>query len=1355
MKFRSFINRKDKFLGEKVRIIFVAFLPLVSLVIVGIIYFAFELDYLAVLQRKSRYHDRLDLFVTLATSLSDESEARTMKLMATTSSGSGGLVINSDQLQTIIDAETKATNAFYDFVNGNSQFSDEEIQEMHTLFQSYRQIGLEITNIMASGIDHSATLPVTTTTGDPTTSSVSTTAASFATATAEPTAALTYDDNLATPTSISGLLALAVSRGRGGLLLSRELDIVNNALALSLKRVTDNALTRFRASIKFYLSQALSIAHMGLSARLMVLIQPSATGDTTTTIDNVTNTTQTTLQRVTVTRNINGLGVATKQFELLQRIANRILPTSDFTTETEDYDGGATPAQTTPSLPKNNGYDWAMKFLKGVSIVNFTTTSPVAQTDQYQRVQAGRQAAYQPTLNELDMLSSFLNQRMTQEFSSEGSNSAIKNVVFVVVALLVTILTIGLQCILFQRYLCRTEAAKQILMAFSDTKASQRMVNTYKPIITGLNIDVTLPKPKNAIEQIYYQCAKFMATEIRPYVPQALFGKLVPTAALANASAVAYFSSNGEDKYTKASSLLEGTNTSNRKSSQRRAVDMVGINLPKNHAGKDDIVSDDDHLPLIASQSIRLEVGMTTCKCTVLMISLRTANTSWSQKNGAYPASTGVTAPSNSNPFIPPSSGAAPPQPGSVQRVPSATLGVSGGINIAPADPVDAEATIKGAAAMAELTVALNVITEVVNQEGGLVYSVATGGTSVTCVWGIVDYDENSGSNKGTDDANSPKGGAKSSSKKGSGGGGQSNYASYDNYNAYSTTANNANTFNQMNSNRNSQSALAAAKSIAKRFEMLGLPRCMSMCTGTVIASHSKIGSQKCVLIVGGHIELASTMLLLLQNSKLPSTPYVGGKDDTPLSLRGLTTVTHNNLSPANALSKPLAELLIDEDTFFETPRTQQRGCKPIAILANIAGLGLGLGDNGNRSEVDYDFISATKAVSSHSINSFEAPEGQVVHTASFRAGGGTATTQKRYPSLDKTHQTGDTPNPTLKKSGEILGQSGSGHNANSANIGGHSGSSATNPTRQLNNSGNAQTNPVNNVAANPAPAGTVATMDSFQSTNTSIGKNVRTVVYTYDFSSTDIDKVFGPTVGGNPFKPPGGGDLLINRNPNNGPDVSATSNVLSPVGKNAQQLLFHTSAQQWKLYSEAFLLYRSGLIAQSIVEFKKYLLIFPRDFHAQWLVENVLKVSLQRRLQYFGNTTSNSATQNRNANGVPENNGKVMGQGPSTSPLSMNKNAVYPTTSSRGTTPISTPNHFGSGNGNFPPSQRMASNAHDHDPFESSQARAYSRVVEGDDFRKYSQQVPPQYQSPRQQSPHPPVSQTQMGAISENPSGV
>ena len=52
----------------------------------------------------------------------------------------------------------------------------------------------------------------------------------------------------------------------------------------------------------------------------------------------------------------------------------------------------------------------------------------------------------------------------------------------------------------------------------------------------------------------------------------------------------------------------------------------------------------------------------------------------------------------------------------------------------------------------------------------------------------------------------------------------------------------------------------------------------------------------------------------------------------------------------------------------------------------------------------------------------------------------------------------------------------------------------------------------------------------------------------------------------------------------------------------------------QWKQYNTAFTLYQNNMNAEALSEFKKYLMTYPEDDAAQWLVQNVLEKTPTKR---------------------------------------------------------------------------------------------------------------------------------------------
>ena len=56
-------------------------------------------------------------------------------------------------------------------------------------------------------------------------------------------------------------------------------------------------------------------------------------------------------------------------------------------------------------------------------------------------------------------------------------------------------------------------------------------------------------------------------------------------------------------------------------------------------------------------------------------------------------------------------------------------------------------------------------------------------------------------------------------------------------------------------------------------------------------------------------------------------------------------------------------------------------------------------------------------------------------------------------------------------------------------------------------------------------------------------------------------------------------------------------------------------TGDQWKQYNTAFTLYQNNMNHEALNEFKKYLVAYPNDQAALWLVQNVLEKNIIRRL--------------------------------------------------------------------------------------------------------------------------------------------
>lgn len=118
--------------------------------------------------------------------------------------------------------------------------------------------------------------------------------------------------------------------------------------------------------------------------------------------------------------------------------------------------------------------------------------------------------------------------------------------------------------VIFVRHTIDTRRSRQLLLSFKDADAAKLMVEQYMPILCDMRLQQgRMPSaPRNEVEKEYSACAKLMV-QLRPLLPQALFGEL----------------------------------NARHKRSPNGAWD-------------------------IASQSVRLEMGMAFCHCTVLTIAV-------------------------------------------------------------------------------------------------------------------------------------------------------------------------------------------------------------------------------------------------------------------------------------------------------------------------------------------------------------------------------------------------------------------------------------------------------------------------------------------------------------------------------------------------------------------------------------------------------------------------------------------------------------------------------------------------------------------------------------------------------------
>jgi hypothetical protein len=65
----------------------------------------------------------------------------------------------------------------------------------------------------------------------------------------------------------------------------------------------------------------------------------------------------------------------------------------------------------------------------------------------------------------------------------------------------------------------------------------------------------------------------------------------------------------------------------------------------------------------------------------------------------------------------------------------------------------------------------------------------------------------------------------------------------------------------------------------------------------------------------------------------------------------------------------------------------------------------------------------------------------------------------------------------------------------------------------------------------------------------------------------------------------------------------------------------------QWKHYNTAFTLYQNNMNAEALNEFKKYLIMYPDDDAAVWLVQNVLEKTSTKRNSVVLSKRPSSAT--------------------------------------------------------------------------------------------------------------------------------
>lgn len=90
---------------------------------------------------------------------------------------------------------------------------------------------------------------------------------------------------------------------------------------------------------------------------------------------------------------------------------------------------------------------------------------------------------------------------------------------FALLALLVCV-------VIVVRHIIATYHARQLLLAFRDSEATRNMISIYKPVLQHLRVPpFPLPAPHNDVEKEYHHAAKFML-QLRPLIPQTLFGDL-------------------------------------------------------------------------------------------------------------------------------------------------------------------------------------------------------------------------------------------------------------------------------------------------------------------------------------------------------------------------------------------------------------------------------------------------------------------------------------------------------------------------------------------------------------------------------------------------------------------------------------------------------------------------------------------------------------------------------------------------------------------------------------------------------------------------------------------------------------
>lgn len=118
----------------------------------------------------------------------------------------------------------------------------------------------------------------------------------------------------------------------------------------------------------------------------------------------------------------------------------------------------------------------------------------------------------------------YLSQRSAVDIP-ESSDSVRNRVIVFGVGAAIAFVSLVVCLVIIVRHIIATRRGRQLLKAFRDADGSKQMIAMYTPILQHMRVLELPAQPQNDVEKEFHIAAKLML-QLRPHVPQALFGDL-------------------------------------------------------------------------------------------------------------------------------------------------------------------------------------------------------------------------------------------------------------------------------------------------------------------------------------------------------------------------------------------------------------------------------------------------------------------------------------------------------------------------------------------------------------------------------------------------------------------------------------------------------------------------------------------------------------------------------------------------------------------------------------------------------------------------------------------------------------